>query len=63
MSQLIPVLSEVELAEIDAEISHAPYRHAVAIDGLKIVQAHRGWVSDESLQALARHLEGQANDE
>ncbi len=50
------VLSESELNEIDVEISHAPYRHAVAIDALKIVQAHRGWVSDASLQALAEYL-------
>lgn len=54
---LIPVLSAGEIAEIDAEIAHAPYRRAVAIDALKIVQAHRGWVSDESLQAIARHLD------
>jgi NADH-quinone oxidoreductase subunit E len=53
---LIPALSETELAEIDAEIAHVPYRSAVAIDALKIVQAHRGWVSDESLRAIARHL-------
>ena len=38
-SQLIPVLSETELREIDREIAHAPYRHAVAIDALKIVQS------------------------
>jgi NADH-quinone oxidoreductase subunit E len=63
MSELIPVvndgetvLSAEELAEIDAEIAHVPYRSAVAIDALKIVQAHRGWVSDESLRAIARHL-------
>jgi len=53
---LIPALSETELAEIDAEIAHVPYRSAVAIDALKIVQAHRGWISDESLRAIARHL-------
>jgi len=53
---LIPALSETELAEIDAEIAHVPYRSAVAIEALKIVQAHRGWVSDESLRAIARHL-------
>jgi NADH-quinone oxidoreductase subunit E len=53
---LIPVLSPEEIAEIDAEIAHVPYRSAVAIDALKIVQAHRGWVSDESLKAIARHL-------
>jgi NADH-quinone oxidoreductase subunit E len=57
MSELIPILSTAELAEIDAEIAHAPYRNAVAIDALKIVQEHRGWVSDESLRAIARHLE------
>ena len=57
MSDLIPVLSKVEIAEIDAEIAHAPYRNAVAIDALKIVQEHRGWVSDESLRAIAQHLE------
>ena len=49
-------LSAAEIAGIDAEIAHAPYRSAVAIDALKIVQAHRGWVSDESLRAIARHL-------
>ena len=44
MSELIPLgndepLSETELAEIDAEIAHLPYRSAAAIDALKIVQA------------------------
>ncbi len=57
MSALINALSTRELAEIDDEISHAPYRSAVAIDALKIVQAHRGWVSDESIKALATYLE------
>ena len=56
-AQLIPVLSDIELTQINEEIAHAPYRHAVAIDALKIVQQHRGWVSDESVKAIARHLE------
>ena len=56
MSELIPQLSEQELAAIDAELAHVPYRSAAAIDALKIVQEHRGWVSDESLRAIARHL-------
>jgi NADH-quinone oxidoreductase subunit E len=55
-------LSAAELSEIDAEIAHVPYRSAVAIDALKIVQAHRGWVSDESLRALARHLHMSADE-
>lgn len=59
---LIPVLSDSELREIDEEISHAPYRSAVAIDALKIVQHHRGWVSDESLRAIARHLQMSADE-
>lgn len=50
-------LSDAEIAAIDMEISHAPYRSAVAIDALKIVQEHRGWVSDESLKALAAYLD------
>jgi NADH-quinone oxidoreductase subunit E len=62
MSDLIPVLSAAELGDIDAEISHVPYRAAVAIDALKIVQAHRGWVSDDSLQAIARHLDMSAEE-
>lgn len=51
------VLTAAELAEIDHEISHAPYRSAVAIDALKIVQKHHRWVSDESLKALADYLD------
>ena len=51
-----PLLSDAELKEIDHEISHAPYRDAVAIDALKIVQKHHRWVSDERLRALADYL-------
>ncbi len=61
-AQLVPALSPEELAAIDAEIAHVPYRDAVAIDALKIVQAHRGWVSDESLRAIARHLHMSAEE-
>ena len=52
-----PILTPAEVAEIDHEISHAPYRSAVAIDALKIVQKHHRWVSDDSLKALAAYLE------
>ena len=61
-TQLIPMLSEAEIADIDKEISHAPYREAVAIDALKIVQSYRGWVSDESLKAIAKHLAMSADE-
>ena len=55
--QTTSVLTSAELVEIDKEISHAPYRAAVAIDALKIVQKHHRWVSDESLNALADYLD------
>lgn len=51
-----PLFTEQELHEIDRNIEHVPYRSAVAIDALKIVQKHHRWVSDERLQALADYL-------
>ena len=59
---IISSLSDQELGEIDAELSHVPYRSAAAIDALRIVQRHRGWVSDESLRAIARHLDMSAEE-
>jgi NADH-quinone oxidoreductase subunit E len=43
------MLSQEEQREIEAEMRHYPRKEAVAIDALKIVQKHRGWVSDEAL--------------
>jgi NADH-quinone oxidoreductase subunit E len=60
--KLINALSEQELAAINAELAHLPYKSAAAIDALKIVQEHRGWVSDDSLVAIARHLEMSADE-
>ena len=53
---LIQVLSDAELREIEDECSHLPDRPSAAIDVMMIVQRHRGWVSDESLAAIARLL-------
>ena len=50
------ILSELEIGEIEAEITHLPDRESAAIDALKIVQHHRGWISDESLSAIAQLL-------
>jgi NADH-quinone oxidoreductase subunit E len=55
-------LSELEINEINAEIAHAPYRSSVAIEALKIVQKQRRWVSDNSLIAIAEHLEMSAEE-
>ena len=40
------MLSLQEINEIAAETAHYPKREAGCIDALKIVQRHRGWVSD-----------------
>jgi NADH-quinone oxidoreductase subunit E len=50
------MLKPEEIEEIQAEISRYPYRRAACIEALKIVQRHRGWVSDESLAAVAGFL-------
>jgi NADH-quinone oxidoreductase subunit E len=55
-------LSTEERREIEAEFAHYPTKRAVCIDAMKIVQRHRGWVSDESLQDIAQLL-GMSLDE
>ena len=50
------MLSAEEIKEIDAESARYPRREAVCIDALRIVQRHRGWISDESLRDIADHL-------
>lgn len=49
-------LSAAEIDEINAELSHYEDKPAVSIEALKIVQKHRGWVSDDSLVAIAEFL-------
>lgn len=50
------MLSESERVAIDAEREHYPDAQAVSIEALRIVQAHRGWVSDEALADVSAHL-------
>jgi NADH-quinone oxidoreductase subunit E len=52
-TQLINALSDQEIEAIEAEVAHLPDRQSAAIEALQIVQAKRGWVSDESLNAIA----------
>lgn len=52
----IGVLSDAEVTAIEAEIRHLPDRESAAIEALRIVQERRGWVSDESLRAIANLL-------
>ncbi|WP_448549155.1 NADH-quinone oxidoreductase subunit NuoE [Thalassotalea fusca] len=49
-------LCDSERAQIDHEISVLESRTAAGIEALKIVQASRGWISDESLAAIAQYL-------
>jgi NADH-quinone oxidoreductase subunit E len=51
------MLTDQEQQEIAAELRHYPEKRAVCIEALKIVQQHRGWVSDESLRDIAAFLE------
>ena len=50
------MLSAEEINEIETESARYPTRQAVCIDAMRIVQRHRGWVSDESLRDIAAHL-------
>jgi NADH-quinone oxidoreductase subunit E len=56
------LLSPEERQEIEAELAHYPRKQSVSIDAMKIVQRHRGWVSDESLQDIAELL-GMSTDD
>ncbi len=51
------MLSPEERREIEAEFAHYPDKRALTIDAMKVVQKHRGWVSDEALKDIAELLE------
>jgi NADH-quinone oxidoreductase subunit E len=51
------MLTVEERAESEAELARYPTKEAVCIDAMKIVQRHRGWVSDESVRDIAELLE------
>ncbi len=56
------MLSPEERREIEAEFAHYPNKQAVSIDAMRIVQKHRGWVSDECLKDIAELLEMSADE-
>jgi len=56
------MLTEEEIQEIRNEVSQYPFPAVACIDALKIVQQHRGWVSDESVRDVAQVL-GISNEE
>lgn len=56
------MLSPEEQREIEHELANYPNKQAVCIDAMKIVQRHRGWVSDDSLRDIAAMLEMSADE-
>ena len=46
------MLTEQERTDIEQEIEHLPERQSACIDALRILQRHRGWVSDEAIDDL-----------
>ena len=50
------MLSEEERRELEAEFPHYPTRQALSIDAMRIVQKHRGWVSNEALDDIGELL-------
>lgn len=51
------MLSEEELKAIEDEMRRYQDPRAVGVEAMKIVQARRGWVSDDSLRDIATLLE------
>jgi NADH-quinone oxidoreductase subunit E len=51
------MLTTQERQEIEAELSHYERKRAVCIEAMKVIQRHRGWVSDESITDIAELLE------
>ncbi len=51
------MLSTAEREEIQAELPRYEQKRAVGIEALRIIQRHRGWVSDEALQDIGSLLD------
>lgn len=51
------MLTQEEIHKIEHEISLVPRKKAACIEALKVVQQHRGWISDESLKDTAAMLD------
>ena len=56
------MLTDEERREIEAELVRYPTKQAVCIDAMRIVQHHRGWVSDESIRDIGELLEMSSAD-
>jgi NADH-quinone oxidoreductase subunit E len=51
------MLTQEERMEIEAEINEYEQKHAACIGAMKVIQRHRGWVSDEAISDICELLE------
>ncbi|MGD8360866.1 MAG: NADH-quinone oxidoreductase subunit NuoE [Gemmatimonadota bacterium] len=51
------MLRPEEVRELEGEVEAMPRKDAACIEALKVVQRHRGWVTDEGLRDVAGYLE------
>jgi len=56
------MLSEAERTEIESAFKEYKHKQAVCVEALKILQHHRGWISDEDIKDIAKLL-GMSSDE
>ncbi len=56
------MLTQEETYEIDQAIAQVPVRKAAGIEALKIVQARRRWISDETLKDVAAYMDMSAEE-
>ena len=50
------MLTDEEKKEIESEVLEYEQRQAACIEAMKIIQRHRGWVSDEAIQDVSEFL-------
>jgi len=51
------IITREQIKEIEEIYQHFPLKSAACIQGLKVVQKHHRWVSDEAVKELAEILE------
>src|ERR1044071_375548 len=56
------MLSDAERRELEDAVTHYPDKRGAAIDALLTNQRRRGWISDDTLLAIAQFLEITAED-
>ncbi len=56
------MLSDAERRELEDAVTHYPDKRGAAIDALLTIQRRRGWISDDTLLAIAQFLEITAED-